>query len=105
MEGIKPNLHLAARYGYDSILQQLCESGVDLDMQDEYGVWALMTPDRQRALIDFTGHTALHWAVGRGHDSIVKQLLVFGARPDVSDGFGWTPLHVRFVCAVGGVWI
>ena len=34
----KANLHLAARYGYDSIVQQICETGIPLDEQDEYGM-------------------------------------------------------------------
>lgn len=46
------------------------------------------------------GHTPLHWAVGRGHASIVETLLQYGARSDIRDGFGWTPLHVRFFVVV-----
>jgi ankyrin repeat protein len=43
---------------------------------------------------DADGGTALHWAAGRGHDTVVRLLLEHGADLAAKDGDGDTALHV-----------
>ena len=35
----------------------------------------------------------LHWAAGNGHADAVSALLSGGAKANVADKDGWTPLH------------
>ena len=48
---------------------------------------------------DVNNDTALHGAVHRGADEIVRFLMDKGADPDVANSFGWTPLTIA-----EGVW-
>ncbi|GLC33342.1 hypothetical protein PLESTB_000343900 [Pleodorina starrii] len=41
----------------------------------------------------FTLHTALHWAVAKGHAAAARWLLQQGADPDLPNAAGATPLH------------
>lgn len=45
------------------------------------------------ALFTFLGITALHFACQLGKLDFVKMLLDNGARVNVQDNMGWTPLH------------
>jgi ankyrin repeat protein len=49
--------------------------------------------------VDANGDTAMHGAVHRGANDIVRFLIEKGANPDVADTFGWTPLTIA-----EGVW-
>ncbi len=42
---------------------------------------------------DQNGQTPLHWAANKGHIRIVKMLVDGGAKTDVKDNTGWTPLE------------
>ncbi|GLI65651.1 hypothetical protein VaNZ11_009251 [Volvox africanus] len=41
----------------------------------------------------FTMHSALHWAVAKGHTAVARWLLQQGADPDMPNAAGATPLH------------
>ena len=43
---------------------------------------------------DGNGETALHGAAYRGHNSVAQYLFEKGARPDVKNRIGWTPLTI-----------
>jgi len=70
------NFHLAAINGFfDTITRLHNERNIDLDYRDE------------------TGHTALHLAVMRGHENIVRYLIDNGANLNIRDPqYGFTPL-------------
>lgn len=44
--------------------------------------------------VDRVGATALHQACARGHDQLVRQLLQFGADPNLRDLSHFTPLQL-----------
>ena len=44
--------------------------------------------------IDDNGETALHGAAYRGHNSVVQYLADHGAKLDVANRIGWTPLTI-----------
>ena len=46
----------------------------------------------KRSLL-FQGRVPLHWAAGNGHPDAVSALLRAGAKANVADKDGWTPLH------------
>ncbi|KAK1973209.1 ankyrin repeat-containing domain protein, partial [Colletotrichum cereale] len=43
---------------------------------------------------DYSGRTALYWAVEYGHISVVRTLLHRGANPEAADNAGETPLSL-----------
>jgi uncharacterized protein len=45
-------------------------------------------------LADGNGETALHGAAYRGHNSVAQYLFEKGARPDIKNRIGWTPLTI-----------
>src|SRR5215831_11992186 len=69
-----PRLLTAVSHGDVAAVRQLVKQGVDVN--------ARMTD----------GTTALHWAVDRDNASIVELLIGAGARPNVADDYGVTPL-------------
>lgn len=42
---------------------------------------------------DQNGQTPLHWAANKGHIRIVKLLVSYGAKINIKDNTGWTPLE------------
>ena len=72
-------LYYAASFGLYEIVEYLLENGVDID--EAGGLYE---------------GTALHAAVWRSHKDIVKLLLESGARTDVKDGNGMTPLDMEY---------
>ena len=44
--------------------------------------------------VDANGETAMHGAAYRGHNSVVQYLAAAGARLDVKNRIGWTPLII-----------
>jgi len=43
---------------------------------------------------DVFGNTPLHFAVGKGHEAVVKMLLQNGAEVNIANEDLWTPLHL-----------
>ena len=81
-EGITP-LMLAADQGLTSIVRELLNnSTVGIDIQNPS-----------------SGDSALHHAVGKGHETTVKELLRRGAKLDSQNRLGFTP--IRFACQEG----
>ncbi|CAN0235175.1 unnamed protein product, partial [Hapterophycus canaliculatus] len=75
-------LVLAAAGSPVTVVEFLIEKGASLDLAatcDDVG----MVPK---------GSTALHVAASQDRIEVVEALLLAGARPNVSDGLGWTPL-------------
>ncbi|KAI9040298.1 uncharacterized protein KD926_008388 [Aspergillus affinis] len=68
-------LFLAAEEGQTAILQKLIESGVSIDIKDEWG------------------STALDFAVSVGHEPTVRMLLHHGANVHLRDAYENTALH------------
>jgi len=66
-------LHMAVRDNCPAVVDHLLDR--DLDTQNR------------------AGQTALHIACSRGAESSVRSLLEHGARPDIADVYGDTPLH------------
>jgi ankyrin repeat protein len=108
-------LIVAARRGFPSTVDALLAARASVDLKDWAGRTALIVAAREghaaavrsllrhRAATDVTardGTTALHQAVGSGFHpeqaarraDCVKALLAAGARVDVRDDDGWTPL-------------
>ncbi|KAF3024990.1 hypothetical protein E8E14_013975 [Neopestalotiopsis sp. 37M] len=74
-------LYVAAYLGYESIVQLLCKNpGKDLDIQENFVEW-----------------TPLHTAAFDGKKTIVRYLKDAGARLDLQDEDGWTPLMTAVV--------
>jgi len=70
-----------AKLNRPNMIRQLIEKGESVDKKDEEGM------------------TALHWAVDRGHEDLVKLLLTeFKANINAQDGDGSTPLHYAAMC-------
>ncbi|XP_010934831.1 acyl-CoA-binding domain-containing protein 1 isoform X1 [Elaeis guineensis] len=73
-------IHVSAREGEaDDILKHI-ENGVSVNLRDS------------------EGRTPLHWAVDRGHVSVVEILLSKNADVNAKDNEGQTPLHYAAVC-------
>ncbi|XP_071738487.1 protein VAPYRIN-LIKE-like [Rutidosis leptorrhynchoides] len=70
-------LHQAAKLSSVDIMEVLCMSYLDLDMNS----------------VDSNAQTPLHIAATRGHVGILEFLVTLGSDPDVVDNNGWTPLH------------
>jgi len=78
-------------------LLEACTSG---DIARVGSALKCMSIDEVNAL-DSEGNTALHVAIKRQHDAVVKQLLAAGSRVDVANGKGRLPLHAA--SAIGNV--
>ncbi|OTA56891.1 hypothetical protein K449DRAFT_451399, partial [Hypoxylon sp. EC38] len=71
-------LIVASYFGLDEVVRMLLErKELNLDRQDETH-----------------GRSALFWACNKGHEGIVRQLLKKGAKVDIQDENGLTPLSV-----------
>ncbi len=108
-------LHLAAHNGYPNIVRYLVDHGLEPDSRNRHGETPLMLGAghghsgvidqlisfRREAIVnlaDDNGHTALDFAISRGHATIEKRLIGYGARHTaswwlrkafVSGAFGW----------------
>lgn len=88
----------------------LSKNNININAQDKFGYtalhWAAVNGDEEiiplllsKANInidaqDKSGKTALHLAAARGYAAITAELLVSGARMDITDDSGLTPLQV-----------
>eukprot|EP01117_Protostelium_nocturnum_P004858 TRINITY_DN175_c0_g1_i1.p1 TRINITY_DN175_c0_g1~~TRINITY_DN175_c0_g1_i1.p1 ORF type:complete len:236 (-),score=86.16 TRINITY_DN175_c0_g1_i1:71-778(-) len=101
--------HWAAAGGQLEVVKFLIKRGAKTDEEDDSGWSPLMsavssansevvkvilesgTPDVNRK--NETGRSVLHYACSKGNESIVQMLLEKGAKVNVSDSHGNTPLH------------
>ncbi|KAI4958820.1 hypothetical protein J4E86_004427 [Alternaria arbusti] len=81
-------LQLAAKDGYEAIVNLLLKYDFSLDMKSDD-----FDDSRRRHSNVYPGSTALHFAARQGHISIVKTLLNHGATVDSRDAKNATPLH------------
>ncbi|XP_046578272.1 ankyrin-1-like isoform X2 [Haliotis rubra] len=72
-------IFLAARLGYLSTVEILCEAGSDVNVSNKYGV------------------TPLYEAAMKGHNEVVRYLLSQGCELNKQDMYGVGPLHVASV--------
>ncbi|KAI0186562.1 heterokaryon incompatibility protein-domain-containing protein [Xylaria flabelliformis] len=63
-----------AEQGYEAVVQQLLDKGVDIHAKNSLG------------------QTLLFWAAGNGYEAVVRQLLDKGADINLKDDYGGTPL-------------
>ncbi|KAG0248098.1 hypothetical protein BG011_000523 [Mortierella polycephala] len=68
------DLHEMAAIGNLKAVLHYCQSGVDINAQNKMNGW-----------------TALHWASHRGHEPVVRALLMRGAHRDVKNSKGQIP--------------
>ncbi|KAF9370356.1 hypothetical protein BGX21_005589 [Mortierella sp. AD011] len=82
------DLHEMAAIGNLKAVLHYCQSGVNINAQNKMNGW-----------------TALHWATHRGHEPIVRALLMRGASKDVENKKGQTPVDLATkpeICALYG---
>jgi ankyrin repeat protein len=102
-EGYTP-LHIAAVLGHKDLVDLLVANKAEYNIQDAAAIGDL---ERVKAMLkddpdlvfsrDFSGQTALHWAViqGRTETDMVKLLLANKADVNAkASNSGWTPLHM-----------
>ncbi|KAF8978338.1 hypothetical protein BGZ46_006574 [Entomortierella lignicola] len=80
------DLHEMAAIGNLKAVLHYCQSGVNINAQNRMNGW-----------------TALHWATHRGHEPIVRALLMRGARKDIQNKKGETPVDIATkpdICAL-----
>ena len=110
-------LHEASAKGHSELVRLLVSKGLDINSQSRSGASALHYPTRYgfgitvttliqlgidpnlKVTLNYPGFswnqtTALHIAVKRGHNEIVKKLLESGADPLMKDGNGMSPLDI-----------
>ncbi|GAA0170552.1 hypothetical protein LIER_24783 [Lithospermum erythrorhizon] len=73
-------IHSFAREGDEENLLKCIESGFSVNVKDS------------------EGRTPLHWAVDRGHQSVVELLISKNSDLNIKDDEGQTPLHYAAVC-------
>ncbi|KAF9085090.1 hypothetical protein BGX27_003552 [Mortierella sp. AM989] len=82
------DLHEMAAIGNLKAVLHYCRSGVNINAQNAMNGW-----------------TALHWATHRGHEPIVRALLMRGAHKDIENKKGQTPADLATkpeICALYG---
>ena len=107
----KTALHYASKYGLESVVKNLLELGARTDLVDEDGdtplheaakenpaVVKLLLETQTKLTVDLNtpnknGRTALHYACFYGDLDVVSILLACGAKTDVVDSWGDSPLH------------
>lgn len=77
-KGNQRPIHVAAKYGYVEIIQDLLHHGAKIDANDS------------------AKETALHIAAWYGRSAAVKFLLDEGANPNAKDIYGYSALHFRY---------
>ncbi len=97
-----------AEKGNKEVVEMLLKSGVDPNIQNEYGNTALMwaSVNNHKEIVEMllkvgvdpnvqsnSGNTALYWASQNGHKEIVEMLLNVGADPNVQKKSGYTALY------------
>ncbi|KAF9409619.1 hypothetical protein BGZ94_001898 [Podila epigama] len=82
------DLHEMAAIGNVKAVLHYCQSGVNINAQNSMNGWS-----------------ALHWASHRGHEPVVRALLMRGASKDVKNNKGQTPVDLATkpdICALLG---
>ncbi|CAM8992145.1 unnamed protein product [Rhodiola kirilowii] len=102
-------LHSLGLSGQIPFMDELLETGMDIDMVDKNGLTALHMAviGKKEAVIshllrkgasphikDKHGATSLHYAVQVGALQTVKLLIKYKVDVNVTDSDGWTPLHI-----------
>ena len=101
-------LFLATKHGHTAVVRRLLEADINVDARDEQGWSPLMLAARSghdelvRLLVekdadmeaseDAWGRTALSWASGEGHISVVRFLRDRGANVTSTDKYGRSPV-------------
>jgi ankyrin repeat protein len=99
-------LHIAAgEHDVESLKLLLSEDGIDIDLPGHGGTPLLLEPTYHLAIeailahggvevdqVDYLGRTALSNAAARGDLESARVLLRYGARPDLPDPPGYTPI-------------
>jgi ankyrin repeat protein len=115
-----PTLQRAACWGFEDVIGELLEDGVDIDETDGQEEAALHKAVRldnfmaAKILLDFganvnvadcVGMTPLHWAALTGIDAMVDLLLSNYANVDAADYItgGLTPLAIAKMMGYGGI--
>lgn len=88
-------LQIAARRGFDEVVEFLAAQGVDIDAKTARRT---LGPNVQGG-----EQTALHMAASAGHAQTVELLIACGATPDEPDALGHTPLHAASRYGYGDV--
>lgn len=73
--GQLPDIHRAAAWGFEDVLDDLIDDGADVDEMDGQG------------------ETPLHKAVRLGNTEAARALIEHGANINAADSLGMTPLH------------
>lgn len=76
----------ACDYGMETVVNMLCEAGVEVDRRGGNDLWGS------------GGRAALHVAAAHGYENIVKRLLDTGCDPDIADNLNRSPA----ICAAAG---
>lgn len=100
-------MHLAAEHGDDDRLQELIESGEDVNQTDEAGYSVLAgavsadKPETVRLLLEAGADPnllqgpsripLLNMSIARRYDEVIKELVAGGADPDLKGDVGFTP--------------
>ncbi|KAI0450352.1 hypothetical protein F5B21DRAFT_491314 [Xylaria acuta] len=72
-------IHTCCESGHLSLVEELVESGLDIDKKDS------------------AGNTPLHIAAGAGHDDLMRYLLIRGCSVNAVNDAGWTAAHLASV--------
>lgn len=91
-----------AASGNVDVVMLLLDAGADVNAQLHHGMVLPESASNSHTHIVFNEGTALHESAGNGHSDIVNALLAKGARPNVTNELGQTPLMLA--CRCSSVW-